>query len=320
MSVSDIFSTARKQFRALAPILKVALEVESAKIRYAVTNSSSEIVRVECRVKSFESIRDNYIRYVGMPSPGINIDTVLQSCTDILGIRIVTLYNLDVDSLQYLLAEALQLQPSEIVFSETEIRKGSEFGYRATHWKYLIDDPFLVRNIFDTPVWAEIQLRSVMSDAWARHSRSLLYKAHGSPSDKIIREFAIASATIEGLDMRLDDLFASADEPVRKAYVDEIERSQLSAEISNATGLEFIEDAAESISVVLGLQDGGYGNFVSDVKLAWEKFGDKKFDAFGYSDPMLKLKMVLFMLDEQKYSDLIPPHRQKRVIDFFAAG
>lgn len=323
MSISHLFGDAREEFRKHEKLFRVALDVEIAKLDFALHGLSDSIVRAEHRLKSFVSIRDNYIKHYGMPNHEVEFEAFLESCSDLIGLRIVTLYNADLEMVEEKITSAFGLTPASRIFNEQDLRKGSEFGYRATHWKYEVSDEFVQRQLANVSITSEIQIRSVLSDAWARHSHSLLYKSGEEPSDVLIREFGIASATIEGLDNKLDSLFESAGELERRPYSEESARISLATSLRDIIG-ERIPDG--EVDTLVGLLEisltdfaESYDTLIADAKEAWEVYAGKDLGKLGAMTPEQKLKIALFGLNNEVYAPLISPHLRKQTTDFLAA-
>ena len=322
MSVSRLFADAREEFRSQEKLLRVALDVEVAKLDFALHGITAPIVRTEHRLKDFVSIRDNYLKHHGTPNHDVEFEKFLESCSDLIGLRVVTLYNADLELIEETISSAFGLNAEGRVFNDQDLRKGSEFGYRATHWKYEIEDDFVLRHLPNVSLTVELQIRSVFSDAWARHSHSLLYKSSDEPSDSLIREFGIASATIEGLDNKLDELFVSADENERRPYSEETARANLASALGATVGESITDGEVDTLVTLLGVDSAEtseeYEKLIADSDAAWKVYGEKDFSRLGAMTPEQKLKIALFGLNGERYESLISPHLRKRTIDFLA--
>ncbi|MDR3341696.1 MAG: tetratricopeptide repeat protein [Treponema sp.] len=145
---------------------------------------------VKGRVKDFESYYKKYLKLLnhhaaGSPPPLI---------TDLIGIRIVCPFFDDLTTVEGLIKKAFEVIEVE--------RKGSthsfkEFGYESTH--------LLIRIPGDmTGKWgpcgcevAEIQIRTILQDAWAEVEHELVYKAEFTPFDKAMkRKLAAINASL----------------------------------------------------------------------------------------------------------------------------
>ena len=131
------------------------------------------------RIKSFDSFYEKLLRRSRDKSPG---DTV--AITDLLGIRVVCPFVEDLAGIETGICEA---------FDVTEVeRKGSElatteFGYSSIH--LLTRVPGDISDSFHLPNgWiCEVQLRTILQDAWAEVEHELVYKAELTPLDGNLR-------------------------------------------------------------------------------------------------------------------------------------
>lgn len=322
MSISQLFAEAREEFRSYEKLFNVALDVEVAKLDFALHELSKSVVRTEHRLKDFVSIRDNYLKHFGTPNHEVSFEEFLTSCSDLIGLRVVTLYNADLEVVEDRISSTFGLKPESRIFNEKSLRKGSEFGYRATHWKYEVTDAFVRRQLSSVPITAEIQIRSVLSDAWARHSHSLYYKSGEEPSDHLIREFGIASATIEGLDNQLDSLFATVGAVERRPYTEEAARASLASALTGIVGEKIQDGEIDTLVSLLEMSvsdtTGSYDSFISDAKQAWEAYSGKDFGILGAQTAEQRLKVSLFGFNPDLYGVLISPHMRKRTTDILA--
>jgi len=142
---------------------------------------------VTYRIKSFESYFSKTIRLLkqNKQSPVIN---------DLLGLRIICPFLEDADKVEQILRHHLEVIECE--------RKGehltlSEFGYQSLH--LLINLPENIHTEclpYTRPVF-EIQLRTILQEAWAEVEHELVYKAGFSLlSEPIKRKLAALNATL----------------------------------------------------------------------------------------------------------------------------
>lgn len=131
------------------------------------------------RVKSFESLYEKLLRR-SREDPGAERLLI----TDILGIRVVCPFMEDLAVVEEEICSAFEV-------SEIE-RKGSqlgtmEFGYSSIH--VLMPLPDDIRDSFhlDHRHVCEVQLRTILQDAWAEVEHELVYKAELTPLDSQLR-------------------------------------------------------------------------------------------------------------------------------------
>jgi ppGpp synthetase/RelA/SpoT-type nucleotidyltranferase len=323
-SRTELFKVAREGYRRLKPVLESAVQIELQKLRVILNSKEVPFIRYEARLKPFESIRDNYERYAQTVGDGVQLGEFLKSSTDLIGVRFITLYNREVDVVDEALSEVLKGAAPERVFSIRDRMKGSEFGYRATHWKYLLDDKVIKQAVDGCEIGVEVQVRSVLSDAWAVHSRRLVYKNDILPPEAVLREFARASAVLEGLDAKMDDIASMIGAVDDRTMVEVLGEFETRAALQSAISGELEEGAVRGIMVdVFGEGDVSYDNIqrlLDDTRKAWNKFGGIPFGRYGIEDDSVKLRIVLFGLDSGRYAALVPIHSRKKYSDLLAIG
>jgi putative GTP pyrophosphokinase len=164
---------------------------------------------VSGRIKNFKSYFNKYLRFLktGEKNPKI---------TDLLGVRIICPFIEDLSA-----SEDLLRQNFDIV--ETE-RKGhytfKEFGYESTH--ILIKIPRAIINERGEPGTdiAEIQVRTILQDAWAEVEHEIIYKTEFSPFDEPMkRKLAAVNANLS-----LADIIFQEIRSYQRKYTKEIER------------------------------------------------------------------------------------------------
>lgn len=141
------------------------------------------------RVKSFDSFYEKLLRRSRECSSGEDV-----LITDLIGVRVVCPFVEDLALVEETLRSA---------FEVTEIeRKGAnlgetEFGYSSVH--LLISVPDDIRDSFhlDRRWVCEVQLRTILQDAWAEVEHELVYKAELTPLDtRLRRKLAALNANL----------------------------------------------------------------------------------------------------------------------------
>ncbi|MDR2494781.1 MAG: (p)ppGpp synthetase [Spirochaetaceae bacterium] len=188
-----------------------------------VLKSFSSRPTVKGRVKEFGSY---YKKYIKVASSNLKLPII----TDIIGIRIVCPFFEDRLSAEKLLRQFFQVVEVE--------RKGSdysfkEFGYESIHLLIKIPESILkTRGDCGLEV-AEVQIRTILQDAWAEVEHELVYKAEFAPfGEPMKRKLAAVNASLsladtifqeirnhqrqlnKQLDMRQGSVFQKVDESI----------------------------------------------------------------------------------------------------------
>jgi len=151
---------------------------------------------VNGRIKNFSSYFSKYIRFLksGVKEPKI---------TDLMGVRIICPFIEDLQAAENLIKKHFKIIEREV--------KGhynfKEFGYESTHLLIRIP-PHLVKRYGNpgTDI-AEIQIRTILQDAWAEVEHELVYKAEFSPFDEPMkRKLAAVNASLSLADIIFQEI------------------------------------------------------------------------------------------------------------------
>lgn len=160
---------------------------------------------LKSRVKSF----DSYYRKTLRIKPPLNQDFPLPLLTDMMGIRIICAFLED-------LAVVEQQIKDNFVVKEVE-RKGAslsfkEFGYESVHIlveipKELLDAAACTGFNLPQDCVCEIQIRTILQDAWAEVEHELVYKSEFSPFDlPLKRKLASINASLSLADIIFQEI------------------------------------------------------------------------------------------------------------------
>ena len=125
----------------------------------------------------------------------------LEDITDILGCRILTLFESDVERILELLEDTFEV--CEIVDKRKKSKHNRiEFGYNSVHMvvKFTDERCKLVEYQKYQDIRFEIQLRTVLQHAWAEVEHGLGYKSYYEPPMDIKRKLNRLAGTLEILD------------------------------------------------------------------------------------------------------------------------
>jgi len=163
--------------------------------------------RVKGRVKTFESYFKKYIRLLKKETPfngGLQED-ILPLITDTIGLRVICPFLEDLAAVEELLKENFEVIEVERKGGDHTFR---EFGYESIH--LLITIPADILNKRENccgSKTAEIQIRTILQDAWAEVEHELIYKAEFSPFDSPLkRKLAAVNATLSLADIIFQEI------------------------------------------------------------------------------------------------------------------
>jgi len=176
---------------------------------------------VSGRIKNFSSFYSKYIRLLknGEKKPQI---------TDIMGVRVICPFIEDL-----MVAEDIIKRYYSVV--EREIKGHytfQEFCYESTHLLIRIPQPFIDKYGDPGTDIAEVQIRTILQDAWAEVEHELVYKAEFSPFDEPMkRKLAAVNASLSLADMIFQEIrsyqrkYSKEMEKRRESFFQKIEES-----------------------------------------------------------------------------------------------
>lgn len=175
--------------------------------QFAIMIDQEEItlaVPIEARVKSWKSLVEKMDRKEICPS---NFEKV----TDIAGMRIITLFQKDVEKLDSLIRNQLVVREAEDTAGRLH---EAQFGYRSNHYIACIRDSWgkipSFKALASMPV--EIQVRTLSQHMWAAASHKLQYKREDSVPPRLRRSINRVSAILEMVDLEFSRILQERDE------------------------------------------------------------------------------------------------------------
>lgn len=154
------------------------------------------------RIKSFDSLYKKKIRLLRQARLGGQEKPL--PITDLVGIRVVCPFLGDLEKAVRVISEAFKVSEVDRKGSERSFR---EFGYESIH--LLVDLPQelgAARPGLDVKI-CEIQLRTILQEAWAEVEHELVYKAEFNPfDDPMKRKLAALSANLSLSDIIFQEI------------------------------------------------------------------------------------------------------------------
>ncbi len=136
--------------------------------QFSLQHERNPIESIKTRLKSFGSIREKLERK-GLP---LTTQSIWDNLNDVAGIRVVCSFLDDIHMLAYCLISQDDVKLIEI---KDYIKNPKSNGYRSLHLIvevpiFLLDDKRFVR--------AEVQLRTINMNSWAKLEHRMIYKKH----------------------------------------------------------------------------------------------------------------------------------------------
>ncbi len=174
---------------------------------------------IQQRVKAWASIADKIERKSLDPKS-------ISHISDLIGIRIIVLFQRDANSVCELIKENFKVLQQE----NAQDRLGTgEFGYSSVHFHIELKPDWLAIPTLKTllNLKAEIQVRTMAQHIWAASSHILQYKKENGVPPPVRRSIYRVSALLETVDLEFERVLASRDE-----YVTLVDTSSSSEELN----------------------------------------------------------------------------------------
>lgn len=177
-----------EEYRHLRPVYESILQMMEGRFQHWFKKEDLHF-GIKVRVKSFKSFFEKYLKKFRL-----NGTVRFQDITDMLGLRIVCPFLEDVKKAEDLVRHHFVVLEEE---RKTAYQNFREFGYDSLH--LLVELPEDVRRIspLETPPPLEIQIRTILQDAWAEVEHELIYKSRFAPFDEPLkRKLAALNANL----------------------------------------------------------------------------------------------------------------------------
>lgn len=154
---------------------------------------------IKYRVKNFDMYFDK-LRKLNTENGSQRMSTI----NDFFGLRIVCPFLEDIETVSSLLSSHFELLETERKASQHSFR---EFGYDSVHLSIRLETSQTGRLLPGVKRVCEIQLRTILQDAWAEVEHELVYKSDISlPNQSIRRKLASLNATLTLSDLIFQEI------------------------------------------------------------------------------------------------------------------
>jgi ppGpp synthetase/RelA/SpoT-type nucleotidyltranferase len=198
-------------------------------LKKCVTNSAIEISDIPSRAKTLESFLEKVVRK--------DYRNPLLDITDFAGVRVVCLYIKDLEKIEAIIANEF-----DIIERVDKLRsQGTDrFGYGAVHFIVKLGDrPSGARYDNLKDLLCEIQVRTVLQDAWAIIDHHLFYKQVCDVPEQLIRKLNSLAGLLETADDQFEHVRSE-----RNAYLSQVRDQQNDAQkfLSNEINIDSFQE------------------------------------------------------------------------------
>ncbi|MFI2762505.1 GTP pyrophosphokinase family protein [Streptomyces echinatus] len=144
---------------------------------------------------------------------------------DLAGIRVVCLFMLDLDRVGDILSSSFRVLHREDKINESE---PSAFGYMSHHYICQLADRYSGERYDDIKgVKFEVQVRTILMDAWANMSHYLSYKNEQSIPQGLVKDFHALSGLLYVADRQFESLYKASSRSAADAVEKVLHSSEL---------------------------------------------------------------------------------------------
>lgn len=194
---NDIKST----YESYNPVLSEILEKIENKLRKTIKLASMPTYK--SRVKSFNSYYRKVLRLKASEAEKTNFVPL----TDMMGIRVICAFLEDLSEVERQVKENFDVREVEYKGAQQNFR---EFGYESVHVLIAIpSDCMPEKQVLPLPenIVCEIQIRTILQDAWAEVEHELVYKTEFTPFDlPLKRKLASMNASLSLADIIFQEI------------------------------------------------------------------------------------------------------------------
>lgn len=156
-------------------------------LRRALEGKAVEVAQITDRVKSVESLKEKLSRK--------RYDSPREEVTDLAGVRVVCLFQPDVEAVAMVIDRVFDVIHTE---DKREVLGSDRMGYQGIHKIVRLDRSFRGARYDDlAQLVCEVQVRTVVQDAWATISHNLVYKSEASTPALIQRSINNVASLLE---------------------------------------------------------------------------------------------------------------------------
>ncbi|PKL41100.1 MAG: hypothetical protein CVV44_00230 [Spirochaetae bacterium HGW-Spirochaetae-1] len=161
---------------------------------------SSKTAMIKGRVKDFEA----FYRKLLVKSQKQHIENPFEAINDLIGIRIIVPFLEDIQVIEGIMKRCCEVLETKYKHQELSIK---EFGYDSTHLIIEFPIEILSKMRMKETLVCEIQLRTILQDAWAEVEHELVYKTNIDKVETTIRRKLVAlNATLSLADITFQEI------------------------------------------------------------------------------------------------------------------
>jgi putative GTP pyrophosphokinase len=223
-----------EEFEKYEGTFKLCLESVVRLIQNILEKNGIKYHTVSGRVKDHNKLQEKIVRK-GNKYRG------LHEITDIVGVRVITYFEDEVDKVAKLISKEFIIDGENSV--DKRVTESDRFGYRSLHYVVSFTKARLGLTEYASfnEIKIEIQIRSILQHSWAEIEHDLGYKGEFEIPDVAKRTFYRLSAILELADIefvRLKEIILTYEESINKI----VEENKIEVSIDKASLLAYIHN------------------------------------------------------------------------------
>jgi putative GTP pyrophosphokinase len=199
----------QQEYRDIQPIAELMAKMIVTEVRYLLDHGGISLaVPIEHRVKTWASIEEKFIRAGSDISKFRRFSgATLAELSDLIGIRIIVLFERDIEKVQKVINGTFDILDSE---NKNTLQSVDQFGYSSIHYQIRVPKSWKVVPTIDAygRFEAEVQVRTLAQHMWAAASHKLQYKVEESVPDTIRRAIHRIASLLETVDSEYERLLS----------------------------------------------------------------------------------------------------------------
>lgn len=247
MELKDQYALLRPNYERLGEVIAEALRVKIEEV-------GLKVVAITHRPKTIESFQEKIKRK--------EYSDPLSDITDFAGVRVVCMYQPDISKIEEIIQREFYICDR---VDKSKEAGADKMGYLGLHFVVRLKDHYsgpYYEGLHDLK--CEIQVRTILQDAWAIISHQLVYKEESSVPSKIRRDLNNVASLLE----IAQGVFDSAKEKIA-AYVKEIHQKESSPDefLSQPVDYETLYAYTQWKYKELPVSEKWHGRLFSDMDL-----------------------------------------------------
>lgn len=319
---SQLFAAAEKAFRNLIAQLTDNDDFEQPKVISRIKDRDECIKKFSLKYRNDAEKKDEY--------------HIKDYISDQIGVRVICLYETDIPKIERIVRDNFDIvavtDKTQVLLSDIR-----SFGYKGLHFDIRLKRDRLVLPEYSRfeEVGIELQLRSIVQDAWSEVEHKLRYKKQSPPSlqRRIIRLAALFELA--------DQEFSALNAETEIALIQATAREDADAPVLQTAALDafsflalikkfhpkyrFEPEAVDGFVDEIKSMDNGFS--LGTLKHAISKYRNPVWDFKQHQrtkdiniNPFTEIRYVLYAYDKQKFEDMLYPQQREAFIHWLASN